>query len=138
MAEAVFSSVVKERGMASEFNIDSAGTSSFHIGSNPDSRSKATCQKHGVPMKHKGRQIKQHDFTSFDYILCMDESNLQNLLSMKPRGSKSVVKLFGDFDPKGERIIEDPYYGGPEGFEHNFDQVSRCSEGFLEYLEGSN
>lgn len=27
------------------------------------------------------------------------------------------MTLFGKHDPKGELIIEDPYYGGQEGFE---------------------
>ena len=64
----------------------------------------------------------------------MDDSNLQNALSKKPKNSKTQVVLFGEFDPKGERIIQDPYYGGKQGFQHNFDQVSRCSIGFITHL----
>lgn len=83
----------------------------------------------------------------------MDESNLSDLKVSKeesfwkttnnrvymqrlaPSGSKAVVKLFGEYDPQGERIIEDPYYGGNDGFEHNFKQVTRASEGFLKSLD---
>jgi low molecular weight phosphotyrosine protein phosphatase len=54
---------------------------------------------------------------------------------LAPSGSKAVVKLFGEYDPQGERIIEDPYYGGNDGFEHNFKQVTRASEGFLKSLD---
>lgn len=50
-------------------------------------------------------------------------------------GSKAVLKLFGEYDPQGELIIEDPYYGGNDGFEHNFKQVTRASEGLLKSLE---
>ncbi|KAJ3250461.1 Low molecular weight phosphotyrosine protein phosphatase 1, partial [Borealophlyctis nickersoniae] len=61
-------------------------------------------------------------------------ANLMDLTSLAPRGSKAKVQLFGDFDPKGDRIIKDPYYGGAAGFEVNYQQVVRCSEGFLKSL----
>ncbi|CAG8687338.1 8482_t:CDS:2, partial [Ambispora leptoticha] len=31
-------------------------------------------------------------------------------------------KLFGEYDPEGDRYIRDPYYGGLNGFERNFQQ----------------
>ncbi|KAI9599484.1 phosphotyrosine protein phosphatase I superfamily [Syncephalis fuscata] len=134
MAEAVFAHAVSERGLADQFTIDSAGTSGWHIGESPDPRSVGCCRRHNVPVKHAARQVVKDDFIQFDYIFCMDESNLSNLMKIKPQGAHAVVKLFGDFDPKGERIIEDPYYGGEDGFEHNFNQVLRCSIAFLQTL----
>jgi low molecular weight phosphotyrosine protein phosphatase len=47
----------------------------------------------------------------------------------------SKVQLFGEYDPQGDTIIKDPYYGGQNGFDKNFQQVERCSKGFLESLE---
>ena len=38
MAEAVFNDVIKKKGIAANFVVDSAGTSGYHIGENPDSR----------------------------------------------------------------------------------------------------
>ncbi|KAI8058627.1 phosphotyrosine protein phosphatase I superfamily [Syncephalis plumigaleata] len=134
MAEAVLAHTVKSRGLADQFTIDSAGTSGWHIGESPDSRSTACCHRHDVPVKHAARQVTADDFRQFDYIFCMDESNLHNLMRIKPKDSHAVVKLFGEYDPKGERIIEDPYYGGDDGFEHNFQQVTRCSIAFLESI----
>jgi len=78
--------------------------------------------------------VSSQDFMKFDYILCMDKSNLADLEDMKPKGSKSIIKLFGEYDPQGEHIIRDPYYGGFDGFEKNFQQVTRCSEAFIESL----
>ncbi|RKP26976.1 phosphotyrosine protein phosphatase I superfamily [Syncephalis pseudoplumigaleata] len=134
MAEAVLAHTIKERGLADRFTVDSAGTSGWHIGELPDARSVACCRRHNVPVDHKARQVTVDDFHRFDYIFCMDESNLHNLMRMKPANAHAVVKLFGDYDPKGERIIEDPYYGGDDSFEHNFQQVTRCSIAFLESL----
>lgn len=68
---------------------------------------------------HRARQVSKKDFTSFDYILCMDESNLRNLKDITPKNSTAHVALLGSFDPEGDSIIEDPYYGGIDGFEYN-------------------
>ncbi|KAJ1953898.1 Low molecular weight phosphotyrosine protein phosphatase [Dispira parvispora] len=108
MAEAVFQSVIDKRNYSSNFRVDSAGTADYHV-----------CKQ---------------DFYEFDYILCMDESNLQDLRSIQPANSKAVVKLFGKYDSEKDEIIRDPYYGGVDGFDYNFAQVTRCSHGFLKSL----
>jgi len=54
------------------------------------------------------------------------------------------VRLFGNFRPDGTveaevgggEVIEDPYYGGVNGFEEAYEQAARFSKGFLEYLKG--
>ncbi|PVV00926.1 hypothetical protein BB560_004673 [Smittium megazygosporum] len=135
MAEAVFKAHVVEAGIEKEIYVDSAGTSSYHIGSNPDSRTISVCKNNKVPIKHKARRITSQDYKDFDYILGMDEMNLSDLLRLKPKDSNAIVKLFGDFDPKGESIIEDPYYGGIDGFEYIYNQCSRCSKGLLSHLK---
>ncbi|KAI0464646.1 hypothetical protein LJB42_002266 [Komagataella kurtzmanii] len=134
MAEAVFTHLVKEKGLDSEFKkIDSFGTSGYHIDDTPDHRSVACCKKHGVPVNHRGQQISPDDFYHFDYILAMDESNLSNLKRIQPKDSNAVVRLFGDYrtDKSFHRIVEDPYYGGSSGFERNFKQITHFSEEFL-------
>ncbi|KAJ3054547.1 hypothetical protein HK097_001525 [Rhizophlyctis rosea] len=135
MAEAVFTHIVKGHNLEHRFaKIDSAGTAGYHVGESPDRRSAATCRAHGVPVSHSAQKVNKAHYSSFDYLLCMDESNLIDLQNFKPKGSKAIVQLFGDYDPKGDRIIKDPYYGEQDGFEYNYKQVVRCSEGFLSHL----
>jgi low molecular weight phosphotyrosine protein phosphatase len=53
------------------------------------------------------------------------------------------VRLFGDFNSDGTlnkqigggQEIEDPYYGGINGFEIAYEQALKFSKGFLAYLE---
>ncbi|CAO3617529.1 unnamed protein product [Cunninghamella blakesleeana] len=135
MSEAVFAHIVKTNNLNNHFQrIDSAGTAGYHVGEKPDSRSLSTCKKHGITTNHRAQKVISKHFDEFDYILCMDESNLEDLLDKKPAKSKAIVKLFGEFDPQGDRIIRDPYYGGIDGFDYNFEQVKRSSEGFLKSL----
>lgn len=49
------------------------------------------------------------DFRIFDFILAMDEYNIEKLNELKPDDSHAEILLLGDFDPEGERIIRDPY-----------------------------
>lgn len=35
---------------------------------------------------------------------------MSDLTDQAPVGSKAKILLLGDFDPKGQRIIRDPYY----------------------------
>ncbi|KAJ9075373.1 Low molecular weight phosphotyrosine protein phosphatase [Entomophthora muscae] len=90
MAEAVFSHIVKEKNLSENFYIDSAATSDYHIGDTPDQRSVAKCNEHGVSVNHRGRQVTKSDFNKFDYIFCMDESNLRDLNSIKPDKCKAT------------------------------------------------
>lgn len=139
MAESVFKHKVKELGYSDYFKlIDSYGTSGWHTRETPDSRSARTCRKHGVPVNHYAQQITPADFKKFDYVIAMDESNLLNLQHMKPRDSKATVSLFGRWrtNTKFQTIVDDPYYGGSDGFETNFHQISHFSEEFLKQEVG--
>lgn len=140
MAEAVFKQRVKDLGYSHHFKrIDSFGTSGWHTGENPDSRSASTCRKNGVPVNHHAQQISGADFKDFDYVIGMDKSNLEDLRFMKPRESKTKVELFGKWrtDKQYSEIVLDPYYGGRDGFETNFKQIMHFSEEFLKQEIGA-
>ncbi|GAA5898537.1 hypothetical protein JCM8208_004691 [Rhodotorula glutinis] len=127
LAEAVFANLAKQRGYYIE--VDSAGTAGYHVGEEPDERSVETCKKHGVPINSLCRQLEKTDFTRFDYIVGMDSMNMRNIEKAKPKNSTAKIALFGDFGDG--KVIEDPYYGGPGGFEKTYQQCLRYSEGLL-------
>jgi len=78
------------------WTIDSAGTANYHVDEAPD--------KEPLPMqrrmvltfrKLRARQFSVEDFESFDRILVMDQSNLQNVLRLaKHEEHKKKVDLF--------------------------------------------
>ncbi|KAK9465693.1 phosphotyrosine protein phosphatase I superfamily [Lipomyces arxii] len=137
MAEAVMKHAAKEMNMAQLFDkVDSFGTSAFHAGDGPDRRTVQTCRANGVPVHHVSRQVKPSDFEKFDYIFAMDHENMEDLKYMQPRNSKAKVVLFGSYskDPKLDKIVSDPYYGGPDGFQRSFRQLDHFSRSFLQSL----
>ncbi|XP_075939935.1 low molecular weight phosphotyrosine protein phosphatase isoform X2 [Anarhichas minor] len=134
IAEAVFSKMATDSGVVDKWRIDSAATSNYEIGNPPDHRGQACMKSHGVPMQHVARKVTNDDFMSFEYILCMDDSNLSELnrRSNLVKNNPTKVELLGSYDPQNQRIIKDPYYGSDEDFEKVYDQCARCCKAFLE------
>lgn len=134
LAEAVFADFVKKVGYSSKFeNIDSCGTGAYHAGDSPDDRTVAVCRQNGIPITGSARKVRLDDFDKFDWIFGMDSTNVRNLRSMQPKGSKAKVHLFGDFDDK--KAIADPYYGADNGFQTSYEQCVRYSRAFLNHLD---
>lgn len=148
MSEGVFGSLAPSHTLIQ--TIDSCGTGAYHIGSSPDRRTMSTLKKHNITSyKHKARKFDpKSDFDEFEYILAMDDENLEDLKALRAReikrrgGEEGVgrVMLFGEFGGKMRRggkgeEVEDPYYGGDDGFEVAYEQAVRFSEDFLDKLE---
>lgn len=137
MAEGVFRSLAASH--PSIARIDSAGTGAYHAGDNPDPRTMSVLRAHGIKdYKHKARKVRvPADFEEFDYVLGMDGMNVEDLRDMARRkgvGSERV-RLFGEFGRRGMEEVGDPYYGGGEGFDIAYEQVTRFSKGLLKEIE---
>ena len=136
LAMNLFRHAVKERNLTSYFEIDSCGTSDYHIGDSPDSRTIANASKNGLHIEHKARQLVSEDLERFDYVIAMDKSNLQNILKLDPSGRhRDKIHLMRDFDPieKGTEV-PDPFFGGDEGFQNVFQILKRSVNHFLDIL----
>lgn len=135
MAEGVFIDLVEQAGLASQIEVDSAGTAAYHVGERADKRTLKVLLEHGIDLKSRARQATSKDFETFDYILAMDHSNMVNLMAIQPKKSKTKLVLFREFDPTPEnKEVPDPYYGGDQGFHNVHRMVKRTSEVFLDHL----
>ena len=136
LAEGVFTQKVREAGLEDAFEIDSAGTGSWHVGEPADRRMRQTAQSHGITLTSKGRQFAYKDFEDFDHILVMDRSNLHDVLFLDRKEQfGDRVRLFREFDPDPEdHQVPDPYYGGDKGFERVFQIVDRTADKLLAAL----
>jgi protein-tyrosine phosphatase len=132
LAQGVFENVLRREGFEGEVFVDSAGTGAWHVGEPPDERAQRSARLRGLDLSsQRARRISPEDCQNFDYILTMDEENYRMVASLC-RGS-AVVRPFLEFAPDSpEREVPDPFYGGPEGFDHVLDLVEEASEGLLE------
>lgn len=136
-AEGVLQHLVNERGLQSYFEIDSAGTSAYHIGESANSKSRQVAEQHGVTLHSKARRFESFDLGYFDLIIAMDNENLANIhrLDSKSKHTDKII-LLRKFDPTPEnKEVPDPYYGGLKGFENVFNVVKRSCENLLNELE---
>ncbi|MEQ8240429.1 MAG: low molecular weight protein-tyrosine-phosphatase [Cyclobacteriaceae bacterium] len=134
LAEAIFNHQIKQRNLADKFSSDSAGTSNYHIGENPDTRSIASAVSHGVEISHKGRQFHYLDGKKFDYILAMDKNNYRDIIHEMGNKHEGLY-LMRQFDDKNKGAdVPDPYYGGEDGFENVFQILSLSINNFIDFL----
>lgn len=133
-AEAVFTGIVKNRGLNHLFEIDSAGTSGWHAGEPADKRMKSHAVKRGYDLTSISRKFNPNsDFDYFDMIIGMDDENIQTLKKMS-RNKSDLDKIHKMTDFRITRQyneIPDPYYGGHEGFELVLDLLEDSCEGLL-------
>lgn len=139
-AEGVFRSLVEQQGLGDKIIIDSAGTHDYHIGDAPDARAQAAAARRGYDLSGlRARQIVPDDFSTFDYVLAMDEANLGLLQQQCPEHRRDRLKLFLEFADDGAlREVPDPYYGGAPGFELVLDLVENAGRGLLREIIKNN
>lgn len=132
-AEGVFRHIVNQEGLDEVIYIDSAGTHAYHVGEQPDSRAQQTARSRGIDLSdQRARKVKLSDFHEFDYVLAMDRDNHEILAGICPADKGDCLSLFLDFaGNRSETEVPDPYYGGPQGFEHVFDLVEDASRGLI-------
>jgi protein-tyrosine phosphatase len=137
-AEAVLKGLVKKEGLVKEFEVDSAGTSGWYIGEPADERMQAHANKRGYQLTSLARQFDpKTDFDYSDYIIAMDDQNIQLLKSMarKPADLAKIYKMTDFSKEYNYNEVPDPYYGGDAGFELVLDLLEDACEGFLETIE---
>ena len=94
------------------FQIDSAGTSNYHIGDLPDQRSIKIANEFNIDITNqRGRQFSVKDFDNFDIIYAMDNSNFENIINLaRDKADKSKVKLIMNEIYQDQNFdVPDPY-----------------------------
>lgn len=136
LAESVFRHLARERGVEDRFEIDSAGTSGYHIGDPPDARSVATARERGIVVEGRSRQLTREDLERFDLIIAMDAENRREIDRLRRAvGGGGRVHLLREWDPEADADgVPDPYYGGGSGFARVHDIVERSCAALLEEL----
>ena len=134
MAEMIFKFLVSNAGVQDEFFVDSAGTSdeearyfsTIHKGT------KNVLTKNNIPFtEHIARQFTLSDYDKFDYIICMEQYNITNLLRIiKNDYDKKIYRLL-DFSPI-KKDVDDPWYH--HNFDKTYEEIFEGCKCFLDYI----
>tara|TARA_Y100001968_G_C18900364_1_gene500401 strand:- start:102 stop:575 length:474 start_codon:yes stop_codon:yes gene_type:complete len=137
-AEGIFNKKIKERDLENFFEVDSAGTGSWHVGDLPDKRMRETALSRGIKLTSRSRQIEENDLYRFDQILVMDKDNLNAVKSLIKDSNNTVnskIKLILNFSKNSQLDeVPDPYYGGQNGFDKVLDLLDDALDGLIDSL----
>jgi low molecular weight protein-tyrosine phosphatase len=129
MAEAVFQQLVDEAGLTDQFEIDSVGTGSWHIGEKAHPGTRAVLAEHGIVYNGRSRQISAEEMNNpHTYIITMDQSN-SNTLSRQFGTHPNQHRLLNFSSQKAETDVPDPYY--TNNFPYVYQLVTDGCRGLL-------
>ena len=122
MAEFILKDLVRKAGCAAEVRIASAATSREEIGNPVHPGTQRKLAQLGISTKGKtARQMTRRDYVEYDYLVCMDEYNLRNM--MRITGGDPQMKMFRILDlSERPRDVADPWYTGD--FEATFRNLT--------------
>ena len=131
MAEFVFKKILDEEGLSDRFYVGSAATSGEHIGDHVDSRAAEELRMHGISCEGKrSRRLVRSDYTDFDYVVGMDNRNMEYIRWTAPADPTCEIGMMMDYADGGE--VADPYYTGDFGKTYR-DLVRGC-RGLLDHI----
>ncbi len=123
LAEGILLTKIRDKSLLWE--VDSAGTSAYHAGDLPDTRSIRVAAKHGLDISYqRSRKVTQRDLDEFDLIFAMDASNFRNLnqLTINNEQRKKIKLIMNEAFPDENRGVPDPYWDD-DGFQKVYDML---------------
>tara|TARA_B100000900_G_scaffold160194_1_gene136036 strand:+ start:91 stop:570 length:480 start_codon:yes stop_codon:yes gene_type:complete len=132
-AEAVFRTLVANRGLDAVFEIDSVGTGGWHEGERADPRSRAEGERRGHDVDSRSRQVVASDLDHFEFIICMDRANHEAMTDLGAEEGKLHLLLEWHPSPDIDEV-PDPYYGGEDGFVRMYELIEVACGKLLEEM----
>jgi protein-tyrosine phosphatase len=138
-AHAVMQNLLDARGLDQQISVQSSGTHEHHVGEKSDPRSRELARRKNIDMEFiRAQKISVNHFHEFNYILAMDDDNLQLINDYAPDNHTAEIALFLDYATQAgmteQRIVPDPYYGD-DGFENVFQLVEVGCMALLDHIQ---
>jgi protein-tyrosine phosphatase len=119
MAEAVFQRMVDNAGLTDKIEVDSAGTSSYHVGERAHPGTRRVLAHHGIEYDDRARQLRLDDVSNgTTYLIAMDAENAA-ILRERFGDQPHIHRLLDFASNTPVHDVPDPYYTD------NFDYVYR-------------
>lgn len=136
MAEFILKDMVNKMGIADQFEISSAATSTEEIwngGGNPVyPPAREELATHGIRCDGKRAvQLRKQDYDYYDYLIGMDKMNIHNMERMTGHKGEKISMLL---EFAGSTMgIQDPWYSSR--FDDTYRDIVTGCKAFLEYLK---
>jgi protein-tyrosine phosphatase len=120
-----------EAGLA-DVEVTSGGVSDEERNNPIDPRAQRVLAKHGYTAAgHRAHRITASEIEGADLLLGFEPVHLSRMRKMAPTASN--LHLITEFDPDAApgSGVDDPWYGGPEGFEETLRAVEAAMPGVV-------
>lgn len=136
MAHVVLEQRLADAGLADDVQVTSSGTGGWHEGEPMDPRAAKALGAAGYDAsRHRARTFTTDTYAEVDLMLAMDARNHADMSDLAPTVADAErVRMFRSFDPDaapGDDEVEDPWYGGAEGFQQVLAMVERTSDAIV-------
>jgi len=132
MAEFVMKDLVRAAGLAREFRIESAATSTEELGNPVYPPARRKLAEHGLDCTGKtARLIRRTDYDDFHLLIGMDEANLRNMQRLFGGDPEQKLSLLMDFTGQPHSVA-DPWY--TDDFDATWRDVSEGCRALLDTL----
>ncbi|MGI6096140.1 MAG: low molecular weight protein-tyrosine-phosphatase [Lachnospiraceae bacterium] len=133
MAEFMMKDLVAKEGIADQFYIASAATSTEEIGNPVHHGTRNKLRQVGISTAGKyAVQMTRQDYRKYDYLIGMDQWNMRNMMRILKDDPDHKVFRFLDFGDS-PRDIADPWYTGD--FETTYTDICEGCQAFWRYLK---
>jgi protein-tyrosine phosphatase len=143
MAEFLLRAKFEEAGLGDRVVVDSAGTTSWEVGSPADRRTLAVLERMGHGdlggTEHVARQVERSWLDERDLVLAADAGHQRDLHRLaRTDEQRRKVRLLREFDPgavaAGELEMDDPWYGDDASFEQTYAEIMAAADGVVEHV----
>jgi protein-tyrosine phosphatase len=117
-----------------DWQVDSAGTESYHIGKAPHQHSQAVCKENGIDISlQKARKFVKEDLERYDkiYALASDVLLEMQRIAGSPLDENKVMLFLNEQFPGQQRSVSDPWYGDKDGYYPVFAEIKSCCEAIV-------
>lgn len=132
MAEMVMKEMVRQKGLQGKFEISSMAATTEEVGHDIYPPAKRALDAHHIPYtKRKASLITERDYRWADYIIAMDEENLDDLSRLTQGDPEKKISRLLDWAGEA-RDVTDPWYTG--NFEKTYEDIEKGCRAVLEKL----
>lgn len=133
LAEGLLHEKIKENNL--NWEVDSAGTESFHTGEHPHHLSQKVAHEHGIDISsQRARRFTKADFQHFDKIYAMAPDVYQDISEIGGREAQmgKVDLLLNELSPGKNHSVPDPWYGGKADFNQAYELIEEACDAIIE------
>lgn len=117
------------------WQVDSAGTNSYHTGEAPHRLSQKVAKMNGIDISTQcARRFRADDFVKYDKIYAMARDVIDEMkwIAGNKFDVSKVDLLMNELHPGKNEDIPDPWYGAEPGYHITYDMIDKATDALIE------